>query len=79
MLEMGFEKEIGFIMDQMPETRQTVFFSATFPEGIQNLSKQFQKNPKHIVIEEEKAQAALIEQFVYDYKAEEKFQTLHSD
>lgn len=39
MLEMGFEKELQAIMQMAPKQRQTVFFSATFPESILGLSR----------------------------------------
>jgi ATP-independent RNA helicase DbpA len=44
MLEMGFLKEISEIVSYVPKNRQTLLFSATYPEDIQNLSKNFQKD-----------------------------------
>ncbi len=44
MLEMGFLNDMTEIVSCTPPTRQTLLFSATYPENIQNLSKNFQKN-----------------------------------
>jgi len=43
MLDMGFEKQIRHIVEEndMPNTRQTLMFSATFPEVIQQLAQDF--------------------------------------
>ena len=53
LLEMGFEEEISAIMHSLPSNRQTVFFSATFPQEIKKLSQSYQKNPLHIEVREE--------------------------
>lgn len=44
MLEMGFLEDLSEIIGQTPENKQTLLFSATYPENIKNLSKKFQKN-----------------------------------
>ena len=46
MLDMGFEPQIREIVQEknMPQTRQTLLFSATFPKEIQNLAKDFLNN-----------------------------------
>ncbi len=42
MLDMGFEEQVFDIVDQTPAKRQTLLFSATFPEGIERLSNEVQ-------------------------------------
>ncbi|MGZ3796774.1 MAG: ATP-dependent RNA helicase DbpA [Pseudobdellovibrionaceae bacterium] len=76
MLEMGFEDELKAILKEIPRSRQTVFFSATFPETIQMLSHKHQKNPIQVAIESSQETAPLIEQFVYPAEPEEKISTL---
>ncbi|WP_413287671.1 ATP-dependent RNA helicase DbpA [Bdellovibrio sp. HCB337] len=76
MLEMGFEEELKAIMKFVPAVRQTVLFSATFPESIQDLSRRFQKNPVKLVIEEPEEAKALIEQLVYETEPEDKLNVL---
>ncbi len=66
MLEMGFEQEIGAIMKEVNRERQTIFFSATFPDSIQALSRKYQKKPVQIKIDEDQSIAPMIEQFSYE-------------
>ena len=40
MLEMGFQDELAGIIDKTPSNRQTLLFSATYPQGIRQLTKQ---------------------------------------
>lgn len=51
MLEMGFIDDIDTIVSEMPDGRQTLLFSATFPENIESISARFQRNPKRVVVE----------------------------
>lgn len=51
MLEMGFEDSLEAIVKQVPETRQTLLLSATFPERIQSISKKILTNPEMIVVD----------------------------
>ena len=76
MLDMGFEEEMSVIMDEAPRTRQTIFFSATFPQEIEKMSAMYQTNPEHVKIEKQKEEKPSIEQFVYDAELEEKYTTL---
>ena len=48
MLDMGFIPDIEFICSKLPETRQTMLFSATMPAPIEKLAKTFLSNPKRI-------------------------------
>jgi ATP-independent RNA helicase DbpA len=51
MLEMGFIDDIASIVAQTPSNRQTLLFSATYPEDIRSLSGQFQTSPEQISVE----------------------------
>lgn len=75
MFEMGFEEELNAIMRQVPAVRQTVLFSATFPDSIQDLSRKYQKNPMKVVINEPD-EDTLIEQFVYEAEPDDKLNIL---
>ncbi|MDP3015216.1 MAG: DEAD/DEAH box helicase [bacterium] len=48
MLDMGFIVDIKFLLGQLPKERQTVFFSATLSKEIENLTKDFSKDPVKI-------------------------------
>lgn len=51
MLEMGFFDDIRAIVEQTPSSRQTLLFSATYPEDIQTLSGRFQRDPEQVSLE----------------------------
>lgn len=51
MLDMGFMDDITSIIDQTPASRQTMLFSATYPDDILELSGQFQNTPQQISAE----------------------------
>lgn len=48
MLDMGFQDVIDKISSYLPEQRQTLLFSATFPSNIKQLASQLMKNPTHV-------------------------------
>ena len=50
MLDMGFMEDIAAIASRAPKSRQTLLFSATYPEGIQNLAKKFLRDPKEVTL-----------------------------
>lgn len=50
MLDMGFGVQLDRIAKHLPESRQTLLFSATFLPNIMQLSKRFLKNPKEIAV-----------------------------
>lgn len=45
MMDMGFFEDIGEISQATPLRKQTLFFSATYPEHILKMSEGFQRNP----------------------------------
>ncbi len=69
MLEMGFYDDISKIIRQVQKSRQTLLFSATYPEGIRKLSSEFQNDPVEIRVDEYLSSEQLHEQF---YKVEGK-------
>lgn len=75
MLDMGFIKELKQITRVLPKKRQTLLFSATFPENIQELSGDLQQEPRRITVEEPAA-ATDIEQHVYRCAPEDKLEGL---
>lgn len=48
MLDMGFSDDIMQIAKLLPETRQTIMFSATMPEKIRQLARTILKNPVEV-------------------------------
>ena len=45
MLEMGFQEALDAIIEQTPKERQTLLFSATFPDQIQSIAKRIMITP----------------------------------
>ncbi len=76
MLEEGFADELTAIIDDLPENRQTIFFSATFPEGVESLSQRYQKKAERITIEQSSQNSLHIQQYVYDSENPQKEETL---
>lgn len=62
MLSMGFKEDIETILQDTPESRQTVLFSATMPPAIMAITKEYQKEPKVIEIDKKQQTAAHIKQ-----------------
>jgi len=62
MLDMGFQEDMEILLNEIPGTRQTVFFSATFPTTINHMSKKYQHDPIKVVIEDTEESKAPITQ-----------------
>ena len=56
MLDMGFAEDLEAILDETPETRQTVLFSATMPRRLDSLARRHLNEPVRITIGREKAE-----------------------
>ena len=54
MLNMGFQEDVERILEDTPEHKQVALFSATMPNGIRRLSKNYLDNPAEVTV---KAQA----------------------
>ena len=62
MLRMGFIDDVEWILDQLPEERQVVLFSATMPNEIRRLSKRYLSEPAEITIKTKDREARRIRQ-----------------
>ncbi|MBO6620948.1 MAG: DEAD/DEAH box helicase [Balneola sp.] len=65
MLDMGFIHDIKKVIARLPKKRQSLFFSATMPPAIVNLSKSILGNPERVTITPEKATAEKVEQHLF--------------
>ena len=65
MLDMGFFDDIVTVARQCPKARQTLLFSATYPEGIAKLAAQFMREPVTVKVEAQHA-GGQIEQRWYE-------------
>ncbi|MDC0603260.1 ATP-dependent RNA helicase DbpA [Aliiglaciecola sp.] len=51
MLDMGFEDEMEAVIKAAPSDRQTLLFSATYPDQIKQISMKVQRNPIEVSVE----------------------------
>ncbi|PXW29627.1 ATP-dependent RNA helicase DbpA [Paraburkholderia caballeronis] len=51
MLDMGFFDDIAAVARECPVERQTLLFSATYPDGIAKLAQQFLRNPQQVKLD----------------------------
>jgi ATP-dependent RNA helicase DbpA len=63
MLDMGFFDDIATVAKQCPKQRQTLLFSATYPEGITKLSASFMREPKEVKLKGEHAPSKIRQRF----------------
>ncbi len=76
MLDMGFREDMEVILGDMPESRQTLFFSATMNRGVEGLIRTFSKNPQEISIERKALTVDTIEQTYYEVRNRSKIEVL---
>lgn len=72
MLDMGFINDIRKIIAQLPKKRQSLFFSATMPQKIVELSRQILNSPKKIAVNPVSSTAETIQQYLYTTNRENK-------
>ncbi|MFD2034830.1 DEAD/DEAH box helicase [Belliella marina] len=68
MLDMGFRDDIETILSSMPEERQTVFFSATMPKPILDLTRKYQTNPEIVKVLRKELTVENISQAYYEVR-----------
>jgi ATP-dependent RNA helicase RhlE len=78
MLDMGFLPDIRRVLRHLPPKLQTLFFSATLPQPIVELSKEMLKNPATISIERKAAPATGITQSVFPVSQDLKLPLLET-
>jgi len=68
MLDMGFYDDIAFVAKRCPAQRQTLLFSATYPNGIAQLAHQFMRDPQEVKLLEKHEESKIRQRF---YQVEE--------
>ena len=77
MLNMGFIDDIEEIIKNSNEDRQTMLFSATMPSEIKKLAKRYMKaETKHIAILKSSMTVATVDQYYYEIKNKDRFESL---
>ena len=75
MLDMGFLDDIVTVARRCPATRQTLLFSATYPEGIAKLASQFMRDPVTVKVQAQHT-GGQIEQRWYEVKEGERIEVV---
>ena len=76
MLNMGFREDIETILADVPETRQTILFSATMPPEILRIAEQYQRAPKMVKIVHSELTVPNINQYYYEVPTGRKIDIL---
>ncbi|MCQ2084950.1 MAG: DEAD/DEAH box helicase [archaeon] len=72
MLDIGFENELNFIMEQVPEVHQTLLFSATLSKQVMRLANNMLENPAEVDISGDDPTTGLTKQYIIPCKRNEK-------
>ncbi|WP_241776330.1 ATP-dependent RNA helicase DbpA [Pseudomonas mosselii] len=64
MLDMGFFDAIASIIRKTPSRRQTLLFSATYPTGIEQLAKDFMRQPQQVKVEALHSDSQIEQRFI---------------
>jgi ATP-independent RNA helicase DbpA len=75
MLDMGFVEDIAYVAKRCPPNRQTLLFSATYPEGIKRLARQFMRDPQEVKLTEQHQETKIRQRF-YEVSNEERLQAV---
>ena len=65
MMEMGFMRQLKQVFEVIPSKRQNLLFTATFPEKVEKLSKDFLEFPIKVQVTPEVMAASQVEQLVF--------------
>lgn len=65
MLDMGFSEDIEEIIGHTPDSRQTLLFSATFPQDIDRLSARYQRQAKRVAIVQQEERPDIGQHFLH--------------
>ena len=71
MLDMGFFEDIASVVKHCAAERQTLLFSATYPEGIERLASQFMRAPKNVKVQSQH-DLSQIEQIYFEINADQR-------
>jgi ATP-independent RNA helicase DbpA len=76
MLDMGFGEDVSQILRALPASRQTVLFSATFPDSTEAMSQAHQRDALHVTIDEPDDAVVEIQELRIDVEPSAKLHTL---
>lgn len=76
MLNMGFKEELDAILEETPDAKQTLLFSATMPGEILRIAERYMREPIEISVGEKNAGAENVSHEFYVTHARNRYETL---
>ena len=76
MLDMGFREDIEYILEDIPDDRQFLLFSATLPQEIMQLAQRYQNDPEIVKITKHELTTPDVEQKYFEVKEDMKLELL---
>lgn len=76
MLNMGFREDIETILKDVPQERQTILFSATMPQPILDITKNYQRDAELVKVVKKELTVRNIDQYYYEVKEKNKEEVL---
>lgn len=76
MLNMGFRDDLDAILESTPKERQTLLFSATMPDEIVQMSKNYMNDPHRIAVSKPNSGVDTIDHYAYKVNAKDKYEAL---
>ncbi|MCI8743009.1 MAG: DEAD/DEAH box helicase [Lachnospiraceae bacterium] len=76
MLNMGFLEDMETILSQLPQERQTIMFSATMPDAILKIARNFQKDPEIVKVVKKELTVPKVTQYYYEVKPKTKVEVM---
>lgn len=64
MLDMGFAEDIAQVSNQLPKQKQTLLFSATFPDSVEKIAAQYLRQPEIVRLIDKKRHINIDQAFV---------------
>jgi superfamily II DNA/RNA helicase len=72
MLNLGFAEELDLVLEAIPDKRQNLLFSATYPQKIRDIAAKITRDPVEVTIEEEAPTVQSIFQRVIEVNRENR-------
>ncbi len=72
MLNLGFSEELDLILEAIPQKRQNLLFSATYPQKMLDIAAKITKDPVEVILEEEAPTVEKIVQRVIEVNPENR-------
>ena len=76
MLNMGFREELDAILENAPEKRRTLLFSATMPKDVARIAKNYMNNPVEITVGKQNSGAENVRHIYYQVHARDRYLAL---